>query len=126
MKNSNAHIDLIISSCKKISEYIAGQNEASFLLESMTQSAVIMQLQVIGEIAKKIDEETKGEINVSWKMIIGLRNIIAHDYFALDVKSIWQIASTNIPDLESKLHDYLKAHGTEYLPPFDDNAPLLK
>ncbi len=125
MKNSNAYLDLIISACKKISDYISGQDESGFFNHSIVQSAVIMQLQVIGEIAKKIDEKTRSEVDVSWKMIIGLRNIIAHDYFALDVKSIWHIASVNIPDLESKLHGYLAEHDTKYLPPFDDDTPLL-
>ena len=72
-----------------------------------------------------LTEEGAKKVDVSWKMIIGLRNIIAHDYFALDVISIWHIVSVNIPDLESKLHNYLAAHNTKYLPPFDDETPLL-
>ena len=125
MKDSNAYIDLIIAACKKASEYIAGLDETTFLLDSKTQSAVIMQLQVIGEVARKLDEKTKSEVDAPWKMIIGLRNIISHDYFLLELGTIWKIVSHNIPDLETKLHAYLVAHNTAYVPPFDDTTPLM-
>ena len=126
MKDSNAYIDLIIAACKKISEFIAGLDEPAFLKQSMAQSAVIMQMQVIGEMTKKLDEKTKNEIDAPWKMIIGLRNIISHDYFLLELGTIWNIASQNIPDLEAKLHAYLGAHDTSYVPPFDDTTPLME
>src|ERR1700691_3233427 len=100
MKESSAHIDLVIAACKKISEYVSGLDQATFLRQSMPQSAVIMQLQVVGETAKKIDEDTRAQIDVPWKMIVGLRNIIAHNYFMLDLGAIWNIATESIPDLE--------------------------
>ena len=45
MKDNNAYIDLIIAACKKISEFMAGLDEDAFLKQSVTQSAVLMQLQ---------------------------------------------------------------------------------
>ncbi len=47
-----------------------------------------MQLQIIGEMAKKLDENSMREIDVPWKMIIGLRNMISHDYFLLELNTI--------------------------------------
>src|SRR3989344_3910510 len=126
MKDHNVYIDLIIAACKKISEYIAGLDETAFLKQSLVQSAVLMQLQIVGEIAKKLDKKTMGEVEVPWKMIVGLRNLISHDYFALELGTIWKIAAENIPDLEAKLHAYLRVHGTSYVPPFSDTTPLME
>ncbi len=126
MKDSKAHIDLAILACKKVSEYIAGVSESDFQTQSMVQSAVIMQLQVIGELAKKIDDETKAKIDLPWKMIIGLRNIISHTYFMLELDSIWKIAIEDVPAFEAKLHEYLQAEGTEYISPSSDTTPLLE
>ncbi len=126
MKDNNVYIDLIIAACKKATEYITGFDEPAFLSDSKTQSAVIMQLQVIGELAKKLDADTQNEIDAPWKMIVGLRNIISHDYFMLELGTIWKIAHQNIPRLEEKLHVYLQAHGTSYVPPFDDMRPLME
>ena len=125
MKDNKVYIDLIISACKKISEYIEGLDQAAFLKRSLVQSAVIMQLQVAGEEAKKLDEQTKSQIDVPWKMIVGLRNIIAHEYFLLEVQTIWKIASADIPALEQKLHEYLQTQGTSYVPPFGNTSPLM-
>src|SRR3989344_6955589 len=123
MKDHNVYIDLIIAACKKVSEYIAGLDGETFLKQSMVQSAVLMQLQIVGEIAKKLDKATMGDIDVPWKMIVGLRNLISHDYFALELGTIWNIATGDIPHLEEKLHVYLHAHGTSYVPPFGDTSP---
>ena len=125
MKDNNAYIDLIIAACKKISEYINTLDKPAFLEQSMVQSAVLMQLQIVGEISKKIDDKTMGEIDVPWKMIAGLRNLISHDYFALELGTIWKIVSENIPQLEEKLHAYLHAQGTSYMPPFGNRSPLM-
>lgn len=125
MKDSNAYIDLIISACKKITEYVSDLDDTEFLKASMAQSAVIMQLQVIGEMAKKLDAGVKDEVDAPWKMIVGLRNIISHDYFLLELGTIWKIATKDIPALEEKLHARLHASGTSYVPPFDDTTPLM-
>ena len=125
-KDPKAYVDLIIAACKKITSYIDGATEETFAQSSMMQSAVILQLQVIGETAKKIDESTRRHIDAPWGMIIGLRNIIAHEYFMLELAAIWRIASTDVPDLEKQLHAYLAAQGTGYLPPFGDTSPLME
>src|SRR3989344_2217929 len=126
MKDNNVYIDLIIAACKKISEYTTGLDENAFLKQSIVQSAVLMQLQIVGEIAKKLDEKTAREIDAPWKMIVGLRNLISHDYFALQLGTIWKIAAGDIPTLEGKLHAYLKTQGTSYMPPFGDITPLME
>jgi len=126
MKDNNVYIDLIIAACKKISEYTTGLDESAFLKQSIVQSAVLMQLQIVGEIAKKLDGKITSEIDVPWKMIIGLRSLISHDYFALQLGTIWKIAAGHIPILEEKLHAYLKTQGTSYIPPFGDTTPLME
>lgn len=126
MKDNKAYIDLCIAACKKISEYLTDITETTFLEQSMVQSAVIMQLHVIGEMAKKLDEETRETVDVPWSMIIGLRNIISHEYFMLELDGIWKIATSEVPLLEQQLHEYLQSKGTSYIPPFDDASPLME
>lgn len=79
----------------------------NFSSDSKTQSAVIMQLQVIGELAKKVPDETKQLINIPWKQIAGMRDMVSHDYFNLDVKTVWDTATTSVPDAEQKIKKFL-------------------
>lgn len=116
----------MIASCDKVTEYISGLDEQAFFQHSMAQSAVIMQLQIIGEVAKKLSDKIQTDIDAPLKMIIGLRNIILHDYFMLELNSIWTIATKDIPSLEQKMHMYLHMQGTVYTPPFDDVSPLME
>ncbi len=77
-------------------------------LDNKTKSAVLMQLQVIGEMSKKIPEETKENIPVPWKKISGLRDMVSHDYFSLDMPAIWKTITENVPQAETEIKGYLE------------------
>lgn len=106
-KDETAHLHLLIDSIAKIKEYTRGMNRADFLADGKTQSAVIMQLQVIGELAKKVPEHIRQSIEVPWKQMAGLRDLVSHDYFGLDLEVIWHTVLTSIPETERKLDAYL-------------------
>jgi uncharacterized protein with HEPN domain len=66
--------------------------------------AIAMLLIAVGESFKKIDKETEGSFlkkypDIEWKGVIGLRNILAHDYFDIDVEVIFKICQRDIPQL---------------------------
>ena len=109
MKKDNlVYLHLILDSIIKIKDFIFGTDFSIFSGDSKTQSAVIMQLQVIGELSKKVSEETKKEINIPWKQIAGLRDMVAHDYFSLDIAAIWKTANESILEAEKEIQKYLK------------------
>ena len=63
-----------------------------------------MMLIAIGESFKKIDLETDGELlkkypEIDWHGVIGLRNVLAHDYFDIDSEEIFKICQRDIPQL---------------------------
>ncbi len=106
-KDKLAHLHLILDSTRKIKQYISGMDFSAFLLDEKTQSAVIMQLHVVGELSKNMPEEIKLEIDLPWKKISGMRDIVAHDYFKLDLESVWKTATEDILEAESKIRSYL-------------------
>lgn len=99
---------------KKYGEKIlAYMNEVKEFQEFCSNSekvdAVILNLEQIGETAKKLSEETKARIPmVNWQSIIGLRNMISHEYEGIKLEIIFDIAKNRIPDLceflESVIH----------------------
>lgn len=70
--------------------------------------AIAMLLIAIGESFKKIDKETEGKFlkkypDIDWKGVIGVRHVLAHDYFDLDVEEIFKICKHDIPHLRKTL-----------------------
>lgn len=106
-KDNIAYFHLILDAIRKIREYLGEISFDGFLADGKTQSAVIMQIQIIGELTKKIPEEMKSEIDVPWKEIVGLRDMVSHDYFSLDIEAIWNTATKDVPDLGNKIDKYL-------------------
>lgn len=105
-KDNLAYLHLILDAIRKIQEYLGQMNLNEFSLDGKTQSAVIMQIQVIGELSKKIPEDIKSKIDVPWKEIAGLRDMVSHDYFSLDIEAIWNTATKDVSELEQKVKNY--------------------
>ncbi len=107
-KDNKAYLHLMMDSFTKIKDYIKDMSYENFLADSKTQSAVIMQLQVIGELAKKMPDEIKESVDIPWKQIVGMRDMVSHDYFNLDIKSVWDTAIKSVPEAELEIRKYLK------------------
>lgn len=110
-KDETAHLRLLLDSVAKIKAYTRGMNRVDFRADGKTQSAVIMQLQVIGELAKKVPASIRTSIDIPWKQMAGLRDLVSHDYFSLDMEVIWNTVEGSIPETEKKITDYLASIG---------------
>ncbi|HBX51176.1 MAG: hypothetical protein A2275_13650 [Bacteroidetes bacterium RIFOXYA12_FULL_35_11] len=95
----------ILESVKKILD-ISNQYSSIEELASnyIPYDAVLMNFIVIGEIAGKLSDEFKDKYSqIDWYKIHGFRNMIAHDYFGIDDKVVWQIIQTKLPELKKIL-----------------------
>jgi uncharacterized protein with HEPN domain len=69
-----------------------------------TQDAVMKRLAVIGEAAKNLPAAIRERHpEIDWKAIIGLKNVLVHEYFGVDVEVIWHIVEEDIPPLKSEI-----------------------
>jgi uncharacterized protein with HEPN domain len=108
MKKDSLYIEQIVDSILKIDLFIGDMNQNDFEIDQKTQSAVIMQLALIGELCKKVSEATKAEIDVPWKEIIGFRDRAVHDYYSVDLNVVWGTAKGDLIELRDALENYLK------------------
>jgi|SRR3989344_2330360 len=106
-KDQTAYLRLMLDAFEKIKSFIGDMSCDTFFIDSKTQSAVIMQLQVVGELVKKVDENIKDKISIPWKDMAGLRDMVAHQYFHLDLPSIWTSATEDIAGVEKEIKKYL-------------------
>lgn len=79
-----------------------------FISNSEKVDAVILNLEQIGETAKKVSVETRKKyLNINWTSIIGLRNMISHEYEGIRLEIIYEIATKNIFSLKSNLYQLI-------------------
>ena len=66
--------------------------------------AILKSVEIIGEAASRISEETKaGHPDIPWAEIIGLRNRLVHAYFAIQIDIVWQTVQEDLPPLIAQL-----------------------
>lgn len=94
------YLDDLIESAEKIQRFLAGKTFADFSGDEVVFDAVLFNLQVIGEVAKKLPAGARSEMpEASGSGPARLRDLIAHRYFSLDPEIIWEVATTHVPRL---------------------------
>ncbi len=97
-------IDDIRDAIGRIERYVEGLSREELIADERTMDAVIRNLEVIGEAAKGLPEDVRRKYpGIEWRKVVGLRNILIHDYSGVSANVIWDIVSNSIPDLKRKL-----------------------
>ena len=107
-RNYVVYIEDILESMDKIERYIKGLNFEKFIRNELIMDAVLRNLEIIGEASMNIPKDIREKYpDIPWKRIIGLRNIVIHEYFGIDTGIIWKIISTNLPETKPKITSML-------------------
>lgn len=103
-RNWKFRLQDISDAIQKIDRYVEGMRFEEFLKDEKTADAVIRQLTIIGEAASHIPEEISSLApDIPWRSIRGIRNIVVHEYFGVNMQILWKTVVKNIPDLNGKL-----------------------
>ncbi|MEX2138381.1 MAG: DUF86 domain-containing protein [Pirellulales bacterium] len=104
MSRDDATIGDIVKCCDLIGQFIAGQDRDAFLADVKTQSAVLHQLLIIGEAAKRLSQDFRDQRSaIPWRKIAGMRDKLIHGYDAVDLEEVWKTAVTDVPILAAAL-----------------------
>lgn len=109
-KDYRVYMQDILSAIVKIETYTEDGKE-KFLAEEMVQDAVIRQLMITGEACAKLPVAMRKKYGeIPWKEIIGMRNIIIHDYANVDLQIVWDAIVHGLPNLRTVIATMLKEY----------------
>ena len=98
MTRDDAAILDILKAARLAQSFLAGMDRASFLADEKTQSAVVHQLLIIGEAAKRVSEALRiGQPSVPWGLMAGMRDKLIHEYDDVDLEEVWQTVVRDLP-----------------------------
>ena len=89
----------IVDSCEKILRYTRGMEHSDFIADHMVQDAVLRNFEIIGEAAKHVPDDFRaGHPEINWRGMAGLRDILIHEYFGIDLVNVWNISKASLPE----------------------------
>lgn len=97
-------IEDILNAIQKIEKYTENETFETFSMDDKTIEAVIRNFEIIGEAASNIPKEIQEKYPyVEWKRMVGFRNVLIHNYFGIEILTVWNTVKNNIPSLKENM-----------------------
>ena len=92
--------------------YVEGVSEAAFLEDTQLQDAVIRRLEIVGEAARRVSAATRHSLpEVPWMEVVGMRNLVIHEYDDVDLNIVWDTVRNHLPPLIAILDPHVPREG---------------
>ena len=109
MRNFELFLEDIIEQIGLIENSIKHIKKNNFLRDKDIQDSTARRLEIIGEATKNVPDDIRNRYpEVEWKKIAGMRDIIIHAYFKLDLDAVWKVIKEDLPDLKNKIKKILQ------------------
>lgn len=105
--NDAARLDLILESISNIESYVSDTDTCeAFVSNKLLCHAVIYNLQCIGESVYRLSREfISTHPDMDWEAIEGLRRVLVHDYYTVNLEMVWYIIEKDLPELKAYIEN---------------------
>lgn len=107
-KDPEVFLNHVMESIQLIEEYSKKASETEFFKNRAMQDSVIRRLEIIGEAVKNLSPQFRSKYpEIPWKQIAGMRDILIHEYFDVDLALTWRVVTQELPIIKKKLFEIL-------------------
>lgn len=98
----------IAQAIESIYQFVGDKDFQAFQNDLLTQSAVLRQFEIIGEASRNISDSIKDQNpDIPWEQVAGLRNLLIHEYFRVDMAAIWETQKNDLPPFKNRVNQLL-------------------
>lgn len=102
----------VLDAVANVAEFVGSMSRQEFDTDKKTLHAVVRNLEVIGEAVKGVPTDVRVKYpQVPWQRIAGLRDILIHHYFEIDIDIVWDIVQNKLPELREHIQRILGEPG---------------
>ncbi len=113
-KDDTVYLWDMLDSAKAITEFVSGKTHRDYEKDRMLRGAVERHVEIIGEAAKRVSSGFRDvHSEITWRGIIGMRNVLAHDYGEVKDDKMWILATESIPALVEALEPLVPSSVSE-------------
>ena len=103
-RDDRVYLEHIRDAIERIEQYTKGLDEPEFKRNLLIQDGVIRQLGIIGEAVKRLSDPFRtSHPGIPWQDIARMRDKLIHDYFGIDVETVWLTVLQDIPPLKAEV-----------------------
>ena len=100
MERDEAYLLDILIAARKALQFLEGMTWQEFAQSELHQNAVIRPLEIIGEAARRVSQETRdAHSEIPWEQMIGMRHRLIHEYFRVNLATVWETVQNDLPPL---------------------------
>jgi uncharacterized protein with HEPN domain len=100
MSRDDTYLVDILESAKIALDYVFDKDWDSFYENIQVQDAVVRRIEIIGEAARRISQETRNQYpQIPWREMTTMRNLVIHEYDVVDIKQVWDTVQNKLPPL---------------------------
>jgi uncharacterized protein with HEPN domain len=114
-----AHLWDMSEALRRLARYVEGRTRGDMDTDEFLEDGVVRRLTVLGEAAGRIGDAFRREHpDIPWSSIVGLRNIVTHQYDRVNLDEVWTVATEDAPRLLVQIQEMLAGRR-------DDSAPAV-